>query len=196
LDRRDDAAAFRATFPARPRNRRRSARRSGFHRTRRRAPGVRTSRCGPGLPVASIAPREASDRAMRDRRMTGDDRQRGMVLVTVLWTIALCSALAMATAVSFRSFAGIAAINRDRVQVDALLTAGLEAAAGVAMGWPDRPLLERTAAFELSTGTVRVQINRSEERRVGKGVDLGGRGISKKKNKGEQRRGDVRRVGR
>jgi len=91
--------------------------------------------------------------------MTGDDRQRGMVLVTVLWTIALCSALAMATAVSFRSFAGIAAINRDRVQADALLTAGLEAAAGVAMGWPDRPLLERTAAFELSTGTVRVQIN-------------------------------------
>jgi len=91
--------------------------------------------------------------------MSRSDRRRGMVLVTVLWTIALCSALAMAAAVSFRSFAGIAAIDRDRVQADALLTAGLEGAAGVAMGWPDTPLLDRTASFELSTGTVHAEIN-------------------------------------
>lgn len=91
--------------------------------------------------------------------MIDSDRRRGMVLVTVLWTIALCSALAMATAVSFRSFAGIAAIDRDRVQGDALLTAGLEGAAGVAMGWPDKPLLDRTASFALSTGTVRAEIS-------------------------------------
>ena len=91
--------------------------------------------------------------------MIDSDRRRGMVLVTVLWTIALCSALAMATAVSFRSFAGIAAIDRDRVQGDALLTAGLEGAAGVAMGWPDTPLLDRAARFTLSTGTVRAEIN-------------------------------------
>jgi general secretion pathway protein K len=90
--------------------------------------------------------------------MSRSDQRRGMVLVTVLWTIALCSALAMAAAVSFRSFAGIAAIDRDRVQADALLTAGLEAAAGVAMGWPDMPLLDRAASFELSTGTVRADI--------------------------------------
>jgi general secretion pathway protein K len=81
------------------------------------------------------------------------------VLVTVLWTIALCSALAMAAAVSFRSFAGIAALDRDRVQADALLTAGLEGAAGIAMGWSDTPLLERTAGFTLSTGMVRADIN-------------------------------------
>jgi general secretion pathway protein K len=91
--------------------------------------------------------------------MIRDDYRRGMVLVTVLWTIALCSALAMAAAVSFRSFAGVAAVDRDRVQGDALLTAGLEAAAGVAMGWSEKPLLERTASFVLSTGTVRVNIN-------------------------------------
>src|SRR5262249_34076650 len=91
--------------------------------------------------------------------MIGNDRRRGMVLVAVLWTIALCSALAMATAVSFRSFAGVAAINRDKVQGDALLTAGLEAAAGAAMGWPDKPLLDRALAFGLSTGMVRAQIN-------------------------------------
>jgi general secretion pathway protein K len=82
-----------------------------------------------------------------------------MVLVTVLWTIALCSALAMAAAVSFRSFAGIAALDRDRVQADALLTAGLEGAAGIAMGWSDTPLLDRTAGFTLSTGMVRADIN-------------------------------------
>lgn len=91
--------------------------------------------------------------------MSRSDRRRGMVLVTVLWTIALCSALAMAAAVSFRSFAGIAAIDRDRVQADALLTAGLESAAAVAMGWPDTPLLDRAASFALSTGTVRAEIN-------------------------------------
>jgi general secretion pathway protein K len=91
--------------------------------------------------------------------MIDNDRQRGMVLVTVLWTIALCSALAMATAVSFRSFAGIAAIDRDRVQGDALLTAGLEGAAGIAMGWSDTPLLDRAARFTLATGTVRAEIS-------------------------------------
>jgi general secretion pathway protein K len=91
--------------------------------------------------------------------MTGNDPRRGMVLLIVLWTIALCSALAMATSVSFRSFAGISAIDRDRTQSDALLTAGLEVAAGLATGWPDKPLLERKTAFDLSTGTVRASIN-------------------------------------
>jgi general secretion pathway protein K len=91
--------------------------------------------------------------------MTGSDPRRGMVLLIVLWTIALCSALAMATSVSFRSFAGIGAVDRDRTQSDALLTAGLEVAAGLATEWPDKPLLERETVFELSTGTVRANFN-------------------------------------
>ena len=91
--------------------------------------------------------------------MTGNDPRRGMVLLIVLWTIALCSALAMATSVSFRSFAGIGAIDRDRTQSDALLTAGLEMAARLAMDWPDTPSLERETTFDLSTGTVRASIN-------------------------------------
>jgi general secretion pathway protein K len=91
--------------------------------------------------------------------MSRNDPRRGMVLLIVLWTIALCSALAMATAVSFRSFAGIGVIDRDRTQSDALLTAGLEVAAGLAAEWPDRPLLERKTEFDLSTGTVRASIN-------------------------------------
>jgi general secretion pathway protein K len=83
------------------------------------------------------------------------DPRRGTVLLTVLWTIALMSALAMAAAVSFRGFAGVAAVGRDRVQGDALLTAGLEMAAGAVAGLGDKPLTEREVSVDLSTGTVR-----------------------------------------
>ena len=55
------------------------------------------------------------------------DRRRGVVLVTVLWLIALLSALAMAASVNFRGFAGVVALDRKRVQAEALLTGGLEA---------------------------------------------------------------------
>jgi general secretion pathway protein K len=91
--------------------------------------------------------------------MTGTDPRRGMVLVIALWTIALCSALAMATSVSFRSFAGIAVIDRDRIRGDALLTGGLEVAAGLAAHWPEKPLLARETTIGLSTGTVRALVN-------------------------------------
>ena len=55
----------------------------------------------------------------------------GMVLVTVLWTMALLSALAIATSVTFRSFNGIVSVARDRVEAQGLLTGGLEAAAAI-----------------------------------------------------------------
>jgi general secretion pathway protein K len=100
--------------------------------------------------------------------MTGRDSQRGMVLVIVLWTITLCSALAMAASVNFRSFVGIVAIDQDRVRGDALLTAGLEVAAGLATDWRDKPLLDRETTFDLSTGRVSVQINDEGGR-----IDLG-----------------------
>jgi general secretion pathway protein K len=85
--------------------------------------------------------------------------RRGMVLLTVLWTIALMSALAMAAAVSFRGFAGVAAVGRDRVQGDALLTAGLEMAAGTVTSLGDKPLTEREIAVDLSTGSVRARFS-------------------------------------
>jgi len=85
--------------------------------------------------------------------------RRGMVLLTVLWTIALLSALAMAAAVSFRGFAGVAAVGRDRVQGDALLTAGLEMAAGTVASLGDKPLTEREVAVDLSTGSVRARFS-------------------------------------
>jgi general secretion pathway protein K len=91
--------------------------------------------------------------------MSRRDRRRGIVLVTVLWSIALLSALAMAASVSFRGFAGIAAINRDRVQGEALLTAGLEVAADIIASADDRPLSEIETAITLSTGTVRARLS-------------------------------------
>ena len=63
--------------------------------------------------------------------MSKHHAQRGMVLLAVLWAIALCALLAMATSTTFRSLAGIVRIDRERVQADGLLAAGLEAAAGI-----------------------------------------------------------------
>jgi general secretion pathway protein K len=105
------------------------------------------------------APPPQGGREKREGAERADDPRRGMVLLTVLWTIALLSALAMAAAVSFRGFAGVAAVGRDRVQGDALLTAGLEMAAGTVAGLGDRPLTETEIAVDLSTGSVRARFS-------------------------------------
>ncbi|WP_043160019.1 type II secretion system protein GspK [Bradyrhizobium sp. Ai1a-2] len=91
--------------------------------------------------------------------MSRRTNQRGMVLLTVLWAIALCSALVMATSTTFRSLAGIVGIDRERVQADALLTAGLEAAAGMVAAMRDAPLVARGTTITLSTGSVRVNVS-------------------------------------
>lgn len=91
--------------------------------------------------------------------MTPSDSRRGMVLVTVLWSISLLSALAMAASVTFRGFAGVMAIERDQVQAEALLTAGLETAAGIVQTPSDVPLSEVETTATLSTGAVRVRLN-------------------------------------
>jgi general secretion pathway protein K len=95
---------------------------------------------------------------MRTRKEVAHPR-RGMILLTVLWTIALLSALAMAAAVTFRGFAGVASVGRDRVQGDALLTAGLEVAAGNVTSLGDKPLTEREVTIDLSTGSVRAHFS-------------------------------------
>jgi general secretion pathway protein K len=89
--------------------------------------------------------------------VTGSDRRRGVVLVMVLWSIAMLSALAMAAAVSFRGFAGIAAIGRDRVQGEALFTAGLEVAASMVAS--SAPFTEIETIVNLSTGAVRARLS-------------------------------------
>jgi general secretion pathway protein K len=91
--------------------------------------------------------------------MKRGDSRRGMVLVTVLWSISLLSALAMAASVTFRGFAGVMAVERDRVQGEALLTAGLETAAGIVDTSSDSPLAEIETTMTLGTGAVRVRLN-------------------------------------
>jgi type II secretory pathway component PulK len=91
---------------------------------------------------------------------THADPRRGAVLMTVLWSISLLAALAMAASVTFRGFAGVMSVDRNRVERDALITAGLEVAAGVILDLgKTTPLrdLERTVA--LSTGAVNVRLN-------------------------------------
>ena len=90
--------------------------------------------------------------------MSGAAR-RGVVLVTVLWTIALLASLAMATSLTFRGFAGIMAVDHDRMKADGLLTAGLEVAAGLASRAGERPLLDVESAVTLSSGTVRIRLD-------------------------------------
>jgi general secretion pathway protein K len=91
--------------------------------------------------------------------MKRSDPRRGVILVTVLWSIALLSALAMAASVTFRGFAGVMAVERDRVQGDALLSAGLETAAGIIDMLGDTPLLDTEAKVNLAAGSVRSRLS-------------------------------------
>jgi general secretion pathway protein K len=91
--------------------------------------------------------------------MKRSDPRRGVILVTVLWSIALLSALAMAAAVTFRAYAGVMAVERDRVQADALLSAGLETAAGIIDTLGDAPLLNIETTVSLATGSARVRLS-------------------------------------
>jgi general secretion pathway protein K len=91
--------------------------------------------------------------------MRVSDPRQGMVLVIVLWTIALLAALTMAASMSFRSFAGIVAVDRDRTGTDALLTAGLEIAAGFLATSPKKVIDDARIEVTLSTGSVRAHLS-------------------------------------
>lgn len=84
--------------------------------------------------------------------------RRGVVLVAVLWTIAMLSALAMAAAAGFRGFAGVLGVDRDRVQAEALFTAGLEAGADLLAKYRGRPLTPVETRISLSAGAARVRL--------------------------------------
>ena len=91
--------------------------------------------------------------------MKRSDPRSGVILVTVLWSIALLSALAMAASVTFRGFAGVMSVERDRVQGDALLSAGLETAAGIVNTLGDAPLLDYEEKVNLVTGSVHSRLS-------------------------------------
>jgi general secretion pathway protein K len=83
---------------------------------------------------------------------------RGAILVAVLWTIALLSGLAMAAATTFRTFAGVVTVHRDRLSADALFTAGLELAGGMIERMGEIPLRDVESRLALPGGTVRVRL--------------------------------------
>jgi len=84
-----------------------------------------------------------------------NDQRRGVVLVAVLWSIALLSALAMAASTTFRGFAGIVTVDRNRVQAEALLSAGVETAAGIVAASGDAPLIDFETQLNMAAGSVR-----------------------------------------
>jgi general secretion pathway protein K len=86
------------------------------------------------------------------------DPRRGVVLVSVLWTIALLSALAMAAGVTFRAFAGVLSVERSRLQGAALETAGLEVAAGILAQLGEEPMVEISHTVAFATGAVDLRI--------------------------------------
>jgi general secretion pathway protein K len=90
--------------------------------------------------------------------MTRTDSRRGTVLIAVLWSISLLAALAMAASVAFRSFTGVMGVDRHRVERDALITAGLEVAAG-AIQSSTTLLRDLELTANLATGSVRARLS-------------------------------------
>lgn len=91
--------------------------------------------------------------------MTPRAASSGAILVTVLWSLALLSALGMAASTTFRGFAGIVTVERDRVRAQALLTAGLETAAGVVGRLGETPLVQAETVVRLPGGVVAIQLS-------------------------------------
>ena len=100
--------------------------------------------------------------------MRTSDARRGMVLVVVLWTIALLAGLAMAASTTFRGFAGIVGVDRDRIRADALLTAGVERVAGLLAASPNQAVDGEELTITLSAGSVRARL-----RDEGGRIDIG-----------------------
>ena len=90
--------------------------------------------------------------------MTRGHPSRGAILVAVLWTVALLSGLAMAASTTFRTFAGVVTVHRDRLSADALFTAGLELAGGMIERMSEIPLLDVEGRLALPGGAVRVRL--------------------------------------
>lgn len=93
------------------------------------------------------------------RRLYRIRARRGVVLVAVLWTIALLSALAMAASTSLRGFSGLLAVDRDRVQAEALIGAAIEVGADLLLRHDGRPLLPIETRFSLRSGEGRVLLS-------------------------------------
>jgi general secretion pathway protein K len=88
------------------------------------------------------------------------DARDGIILVTVLWLIALLAILAVAASLTFRSFSGVVAVERERLAAEGLLNAGLEVAGGlVSTANDDVPLNGVQSTVTMASGVVRLQLN-------------------------------------
>jgi general secretion pathway protein K len=74
----------------------------------------------------------------------------------------------MAASVTFRGFAGIVTVDRDRLKAEGLLTAGLEVAAGLVSSADKIPLYDVESTVTLSSGAVRLRLDDEGGR-----IDLG-----------------------
>jgi general secretion pathway protein K len=83
----------------------------------------------------------------------------GVILVTVLWTVALLATLAVAASLTFRGFAGVTAVERDRAKADGLLTAGLEVAGGLVSSAGDIPLNAVETTVVLASGSIHLRLD-------------------------------------
>jgi general secretion pathway protein K len=82
------------------------------------------------------------------------------VLLVALWAIVLVSALAMATSTTFRMFGGVVSVSEDRVKADALLQAGISAAASVLVGLKNKqPMQDEEFEIKLATGSAHVKLS-------------------------------------
>ena len=93
-------------------------------------------------------------------------RQRGFVLVSVLWLIAALAALASAYSVFAINTAASAYLPEDRVRADAAIRAGVEFAAYRLLSWPKATRPPR-GAFAITLRDTRVDvIYRAESARI------------------------------
>ncbi|HXW30273.1 MAG TPA: hypothetical protein VEK55_13005 [Xanthobacteraceae bacterium] len=90
--------------------------------------------------------------------MNRRDPRRGMILVSVLWSIALMTALVWAASTTFRGLSSVMGVGRDRVKIEGLLTGGLEAAAGIVRA-AAAPIPEIETTINLEAGAVHVRLS-------------------------------------
>lgn len=83
----------------------------------------------------------------------------GVILVTVLWAVALLATVAVAASLTFRGFAGIMAVERDRTRAEHLLTAGLEVAGGLVSSAGNTPIAGVESTVTMASGSVRLHLD-------------------------------------
>ena len=83
----------------------------------------------------------------------------GVILVTVMWTVALLALLAIAASLTFRGFTAVIGVEREQLKAEGLLAAGLEVAGGLLSSAGDTPILGIESNVVLASGSVRLRLD-------------------------------------